>query len=199
MAVYLMGVDIGTSSCKTALFTPDGTAAASGGCDWPVRYPRKGWAEQDPRDWWKGVCRAVREMIAESGVDPSDIAGIGVDGQSWSAIALDAAGEVLCPTPIWTDTRSTEICRETERRLGKEEIFSICGNPAQPGNPSEHQAKSFLGVFLQYHRHSPGGGSLHSADRLDLESHGRCGGDEPVQLLRRDQCPEAEPGPNLIS
>ena len=133
MAVYVMGIDIGTSSCKVALFTPDGAAAASGGCDWPVRYPQKGWAEQDPRDWWKGVCRAVREMIAVSGVNPSDIAGIGVDGQSWSAIALDAAWEVLCPTPIWTDTRSAGICRETERRLGREKIFSVCGNPAQPG------------------------------------------------------------------
>ena len=133
MAVYLLGIDIGTSSCKTALFRPDGTAAASGSSDYPVSYPRKGWAEQDPRDWWQGVCRAVREMLGESGIDPAEIAGIGVDGQSWSAIALDRTGEVLCPTPIWTDTRSEEICRQTADRLTKEKLFGLCGNPAQPG------------------------------------------------------------------
>ena len=133
MAVYLMGIDIGTSSCKTALFRPDGTAAATGGSGYPVSYPQRGWAEQDPRDWWQGVCRAIRGMIAESGTDPAQIAGIGVDGQSWSAIAIDAAGEVLCPTPIWTDTRSAEICRETAKRVGEEKIFSLSGNPAQPG------------------------------------------------------------------
>ena len=109
MSTWLLGVDIGTSSCKTAVFAPDGQVIAQGGSEYPVSYPEKGWAEQDPVDWWNGVCRAVRQMIAEGGIDPADIAGIGVDGQSWSAIALDGAGKVLCPTPIWTDTRSAEI------------------------------------------------------------------------------------------
>ena len=133
MAVYLLGIDIGTSSCKAALFRPDGTAAASGGSEYPVSYPEKGRAEQDPRDWWNGVCRAVRNLIGESRIDPAEIAGIGVDGQSWSAVALDSSGEVLCPTPIWTDTRSAEICRETAERIGEEKLFALCGNPAQPG------------------------------------------------------------------
>ena len=133
MSIWLLGIDIGTSSCKTAVFSPDGQVIAQGGSEYPVSYPRKGWAEQDPRDWWNGVCRAVREMISENAIDPSQIAGIGVDGQSWSAIALDGRGEVLCPTPIWTDTRSAEICRETARKLSEEKIFSLCGNPAQPG------------------------------------------------------------------
>ena len=133
MAEYLLGIDIGTSSCKAAVFDPEGQVIAQGGSAYPVSYPRKGWAEQDPRDWWDGVCRAVRGMISGNGIDPSQIAGIGVDGQSWSAVALDAAGEVLCPTPIWTDTRSAGICRETVNRLTEERIFGLCGNPAQPG------------------------------------------------------------------
>ena len=133
MAVYLLGIDIGTSSCKVALFEPDGTVAATGGSDYPVSYPRRGWAEQDPRDWWEGVCRAIREMTDENGINPADICGIGVDGQSWSAVALDKTGNVLCPTPIWTDTRSEAVCRETAARLTEEKIFSVCGNPAQPG------------------------------------------------------------------
>ena len=113
MRTLLLGVDIGTSSCKTAVFDPEGKVVAQGGCEYPVSYPRKGWAEQNPDLWWDGVCRAVREMISENGIDPAEIAGIGTDGQSWSAIALDGAGNVLCPTPIWTDTRSEEICRES--------------------------------------------------------------------------------------
>ena len=132
MSTYLLGVDIGTSSCKTAIFDPDGKVIAQGGSEYPVSYPEKGWAEQDPADWWNGICRATREMISESGIDPADIAGIGIDGQSWSAIALDRDGNVLCPTPIWTDTRSETICRETAERLGEEKIFGLCGNPVSP-------------------------------------------------------------------
>ena len=133
MKTLLLGVDIGTSSCKTALFDPEGKVVAQGGCEYPVSYPRKGWAEQDPAQWWEGVCRAVREMISDNGIDPAEIAGIGTDGQSWSAIALDREGNVLCPTPIWTDTRSEGICRETEDRLTAEKLFGLCGNPAKPG------------------------------------------------------------------
>ena len=133
MRTLLLGVDIGTSSCKTALFDPEGKVVAQGGCEYPVSYPRKGWAEQDPAQWWEGVCRAVREMISDNGIDPAEISGIGTDGQSWSAIALDREGNVLCPTPIWTDTRSEEICRETEDRLTAEKLFDLCGNPAKPG------------------------------------------------------------------
>ena len=132
MSTYLLGVDIGTSSCKTAIFDPDGKVIAQGGSEYPVSYPEKGWAEQDPADWWNGICRATREMISESGIDPADIAGIGIDGQSWSAIALDRDGNALCPTPIWTDTRSETICRETAERLGEDKIFGLCGNPVSP-------------------------------------------------------------------
>ena len=124
MSTFLLGIDIGTSSCKTALFDPDGKVAAQDSSEYPVSYPEKGWAEQNPEDWWNGVCRAVRKMTDESGIDPADISGIGVDGQSWSAIALDRSGNVLCPTPIWTDTRSEAVCRETAGRLTEEKLFS---------------------------------------------------------------------------
>ena len=39
MAEYLLGIDIGTSSCKVALFRENGTVAAIGGNDYPVSYP----------------------------------------------------------------------------------------------------------------------------------------------------------------
>lgn len=133
MKTCLLGVDIGTSSCKTALFDAGGNVLARGGCDYPVAYPRRGWAEQNPDQWWSGVCRAIRDMMCESGVSPADIAGIGVDGQSWSAVALDGQGNVLCPTPIWTDTRCGDICRDVKDHLPEEELFAVCGNPVQPG------------------------------------------------------------------
>ena len=132
MAAYLLGIDIGTSSCKAALFREDGTVAASGSCDYPVSYPKKGWSEQNPEDWWQGVCRAVSGMLDGSGINPSEIAGIGTDGQSWSAVALGREGTPLCPTPIWTDTRSAEICRRVTEKIPEGELFSLCGNPVSP-------------------------------------------------------------------
>ena len=131
MKEYLVGIDIGTSSCKVAVFDRGGAVMASASADYPVFYPHPGWAEQRPQDWWDGVCRALKQMWLTSPVAPSDIAAVGVDGQSWSAIALDAAGQVLCPTPIWMDTRSAALCERVSREL-REELFALCGNSLTP-------------------------------------------------------------------
>ena len=129
----LLAIDIGTSACKAALFDETGAVIAQQSEEYPVYYPREGWAEQDPEQWWEAVCKAIREMLLRSGVTPGEIAGIGVDGQSWSAIPMDGEGKALCNTPIWFDTRSTEICERLKARIGEKEIFSVCGNPVQPG------------------------------------------------------------------
>lgn len=132
MSGYLLGIDIGTSACKVALFDENGAVLAQGAGEYAVQYPHPGWAEQDPEAWWAAVCSAIREMLAQSGLDAADIAGIGVDGQSWSAIAVDGAGKVLAPTPIWTDTRAQAICADIKRDIPEAELFALSGNPLQP-------------------------------------------------------------------
>lgn len=131
MKPYLLGIDIGTSACKAAIFDRSGEVIASASEEYPVDYPHPGWAEQDPQDWWRAVCTAIRRMAAD-GVDLSEIAGIGIDGQSWSAIPVDQAGNVLAKTPIWMDTRAQDICDEYNERVGAAQIFQTAGNSLQP-------------------------------------------------------------------
>ncbi|MBQ7322920.1 MAG: FGGY-family carbohydrate kinase [Clostridia bacterium] len=131
MKNVLIGIDIGTSSCKVAAFDRCGKVLGSASASYPVAYPHAGWAEQDPADWWEGVCRALRALWQGADFAPSSVAAVSVDGQSWSAVALDAAGEVLCPTPIWMDTRAGEICARLEREMG-EELFALSGNALSP-------------------------------------------------------------------
>ena len=132
MEKYLLGIDIGTSSCKAALFERDGRIVGQTTRDYPVFYPHPGWAEQNPEDWWEAVCAAVRSLLAKHSIPPAEIAGIGVDGQSWSAIAVDAKGQVLANTPIWMDTRAEECCRDLRERIGEKRLFQVCGNPLKP-------------------------------------------------------------------
>lgn len=128
----LMGIDLGTSACKAALFSADGRVLAAASAEYPVYYPQEGWAEQNPNDWWAGVCRAIHTLLAAEGVNPQEIVGIGIDGQSWSAVAVDEAGKVLCNTPIWMDTRAQEICDRLNRTIGADRIFAVAGNSLQP-------------------------------------------------------------------
>ncbi len=132
MKSCLLGIDIGTSACKAAVFDREGKVLSSVSEAYPVYYPRPGWAEQNPEEWWKAVCLAVRKVLKKGKILPEEIAGIGIDGQSWSAIPIDKQGKVLANTPIWMDTRSQEICDRLNEKIGAEKIFDLAGNSLQP-------------------------------------------------------------------
>lgn len=130
MKDLLLGIDIGTSSCKVAVFNTDGKIIAQKSGEYKVFYPQKGWAEQNPLDWWEAIAACTREIAKE--VNVSDIKGIGIDGQSWSAIAIDKDKNVLTNTPIWLDTRASDICKRIRSEFGENAFFEISGNPFQP-------------------------------------------------------------------
>lgn len=132
MRELLLGIDIGTSSCKISVFDREGNDLASKTGLYDVAYPHPGWAEQRPEDWWQAVCSSIRSIFAKTHIKPEEIKGVGIDGQSWSAIAIDKDGKVLFPTPIWMDTRSEDICIELNRRIGEDRIFELAGNPLKP-------------------------------------------------------------------
>ena len=130
MKKYLLGIDIGTSACKAAVFDFAGSVIAAETGEYNVYNPAAGWAEQSPDEWWDVLCRVLKTLLGEIPAD--EIAGIGVDGQSWSAIPIDKSGTVLHNTPIWYDTRSAEICEDIKNTVGEEKVFELCGNPLQP-------------------------------------------------------------------
>lgn len=132
MKSYLLGIDIGTSACKIAVFDRHGQVMSAASGDYEVYYPQEGWAEQDPEEWWEAVCRAVRESLKKGDIEPEEIAGIGIDGQSWSAVAVGASGRALTNTPIWMDVRAADICDEMNEKIGADNIFHMSGNSLQP-------------------------------------------------------------------
>lgn len=132
MAEYILGIDIGTSACKTAVFDKSGNVTATKTGAYKVYYPQEGFVEQDPLEWWAVVCDTVKFMIEESRINPDDIKAVGIDGQSWSAIMIDKYGDLIFDNPIWMDTRAAEICEEIKRSIGEKAIFDVCGNPFSP-------------------------------------------------------------------
>lgn len=132
MGQLLLGIDIGTSACKIAVFEKNGTVIAAGTGDYPVYYPQPGWAEQNPDEWWTAVCETIKTLLEKNHIDAQEIAGVGIDGQSWSAIPIDQEGNVLANTPIWMDTRAQDICDRINREIGEENIFALTGNSLQP-------------------------------------------------------------------
>ena len=66
--MYLLGIDLGTSSAKTLVWDAEqGTALASVTHEYPVNQPQPGYAEQDPADWWRAVISTVHAAVAQAG------------------------------------------------------------------------------------------------------------------------------------
>jgi xylulokinase len=132
MSKLLLGIDIGTSACKVAIFDLKGKVLSQSTKEYKVYYPAPGYVEQNPIEWWESICAAIKETIVSARINSSQIAGIGIDGQSWSAIPINKEGKVLHNNPIWMDTRAEEICKETVNRVGFDKIFSLSGNSFEP-------------------------------------------------------------------
>ncbi len=132
MRDLLLGIDIGTSSCKVAVFTPEGEVVTAKNAEYEVYRPHPGWAEQDPEDWVRGVYDCIKQIFSDTDVRAEEIKGIGVDGQGWAAVAIDRDGKVLINTPIWMDMRAQDICDRLNKEIGEDAIFELAGNPLKP-------------------------------------------------------------------
>ena len=63
MKQQLLGIDIGTSACKVAVFDEDGKVLAQANRPYRVYYPQNGWAEQNPEEWWEAICDALLPFL----------------------------------------------------------------------------------------------------------------------------------------
>jgi L-xylulokinase len=80
MKKYLLGIDNGGTLIKAALYTPEGKEIAVASRTTPLITPKPGYTERDMDAMWEANCACIREVIADSGIDPKTIAGVAVCG-----------------------------------------------------------------------------------------------------------------------
>ncbi|NPV87822.1 MAG: pentose kinase [Anaerolineae bacterium] len=133
MDTYLIAYDLGTSGNKAALYNVQGACVAECFEAYQTFYPRSGWHEQRPLDWWQAVAASTRRLLAESGVDPAAIVCCGISGHSLGVVPLDAHGNLLREaTPIWSDSRASEQAQRFFQNIPEAEWYTITGNGFPP-------------------------------------------------------------------
>src|ERR1043166_1832239 len=132
--MHLIGIDVGTGGSRAVLIDAAGKVVASATVEHQAFVSlQTGWAEQDPRDWWRASAAAIRAAIAESGIDAEDIKGIGLSGQMHGAVLLDESDEVLRPAIIWCDQRSADQCLSLTTNVGASRLIELTCYPALTG------------------------------------------------------------------
>ncbi len=129
---YILTIDVGTSSTKTAVWNDAGQQLAEAAQPYALNRPQPVWAEIDGNVWWDAVCTTVRHVIAKGNIDPQQVAGIGVDGIGWTLLPVDASGEALSPALIWLDRRAEEETAWLKHLPEADQLIELCANPIDP-------------------------------------------------------------------
>ena len=132
--MYLLGIDVGTGGTRALIIDASGRIVSSATDEHvPFASPQTGWAEQDPRDWWRAACGALRAALGRAGLSGEDITAVGFSGQMHGSVLLDAQGDVIRPALIWCDQRTDAECRAITDKVGAARLIELTCNPALTG------------------------------------------------------------------
>ena len=145
----LLAFDLGTGGNKASLYDVQGRLLAAEFVDYPTDYPRTGWHEQRPDDWWKSVVASTRRLLASAALDAQTIRGLAISGHSLGCVPLDRNGRLLRErTPIWSDARAVDEADDFFTRMDPIRWYRLTGN----GFPPQHYT---VFKILWYRKHEP--------------------------------------------
>jgi xylulokinase len=133
MQPLILACDLGTGGNKASLYGADGICLSEIFVPYPTFYPRPGWHEQRPADWWDATVKSIRRLIESSGVNPQAVVCLGISGHSLGVVPLDKAGNLLREnTPIWSDSRAASQTAAFFERFPYEDWYLLTGNGFPP-------------------------------------------------------------------
>ncbi|MBQ0059492.1 MAG: FGGY-family carbohydrate kinase [Lachnospiraceae bacterium] len=132
MSAYLVGCDIGTSGTKSVVMNEEGVVLGKHTITYNTLTNSLGWAEHDPEDYWNASADTIKEAIRQSKVDPKDIKGVSVSGQSPACILIDKNLKPLQLSHFWMDRRGVKEAQAIKEIVGEDHVFDVSGNPTDP-------------------------------------------------------------------
>ena len=116
---YVLAYDLGTSGVKGALVNMQGEVIDTATADYLLYTPQPNWAEQDPEQYWQGVCEVTRQVLKKAGAAPESVAGMAFGTQWKGIIPVDKDGKVLHNSIIWLDARAVDQAKRLNEKFGE--------------------------------------------------------------------------------
>jgi D-xylulose kinase len=127
MDPLLLGIDLGTTAIKAALFGFDGSIQGLAYLEYPLTRPAPLHVEQDARAWWELTKTAVRNALSQKGVSASQVQAVGVSAQGISFVPVDNNARPLDNALTWLDTRAIEQAHRLQKMFPQAEAFRKLG------------------------------------------------------------------------
>jgi len=127
---YAAAVDQGTTSTRFMVFDHAGQVVAVHQLEHEQIYPKAGWVEHDPMEIWARTQEVIKAALEKGGIDPNDIAAIGVTNQRETTIVWDKnTGKPYYNAIVWQCTRTKDICDELAKDGGQDRFRAKVGLP----------------------------------------------------------------------
>ncbi|WP_306119301.1 MULTISPECIES: FGGY-family carbohydrate kinase [unclassified Roseitalea] len=124
---YLIGMDVGTTAVKAAVFDADGAIVDRYVGQYPITRQQGGRVEQDPEDWMRHVLAALSQFQAN--VDLARVHALGLSSQVNTHVFVDAEGRALAPAIVWQDGRAAAEAAELDGRIAEADKLAWWGAP----------------------------------------------------------------------
>ena len=128
MKKYIVALDEGTTSCRAIVFDNEQNIVGLAQSEFQQHFPKPGWVEHDPVEIYSTQYGVMTEAILRSGVDISDIAGIGITNQRETTVVWEKkTGKPIYNAIVWQCRRSVDIARELVKKIPAETIQKKTG------------------------------------------------------------------------
>lgn len=125
-----MGIDIGSSGCKAAVFNEDGQQVAIANQEYNVIFTKDGGAELDSNEVMEKCFQVIQQCTSQ--VEKKSIKGLGISSQGEAFTAIGAQGQALCNAMISSDMRSQPFVNKWLDKFNEDRLYQITGHTAHP-------------------------------------------------------------------
>lgn len=117
MEKYILALDQGTTSSRAILFNRSGEIVHIAQQEFPQYFPKPGWVEQNANEIWSSILAVMASCLAESGIKPIQIAGIGITNQRETVVIWDKeTGRPIYNAVVWQSRQTAGICDELKAK-----------------------------------------------------------------------------------
>ena len=127
--MYWLGLDVGTTGCKAAVFSDSREMVAVSYKEYSLFIDGSGKAELDSKNVIHEVHNVIRDVASKVS---GGIGGICISSQGEAITPVDIHGNILCNGMVSSDSRPYEECQKWNAKFSRERLYRITGHTAQP-------------------------------------------------------------------
>ena len=128
----VLAVDIGTGSCRSALYNQELKRLSNEIVEYTTQYPQPDWAEQDPEEIFLSILQAIERTVSKSDQDPKKIVALTLDCSIHTLLGLAKDCSPVTPIITWEDSRARHLVESWKQQGLESEIYTLTGCPLHP-------------------------------------------------------------------